>query len=460
MTNPLGADLFVEINFAADASWTNAFVLDSATKGVLGTSTLADDAWVNVSADVKLASVRHGRSDPTRSYESGLCTIELDNVSGNYDPTNLAGPYVAGGITQIVPNRRIRIRAVENGFTYFLFYGLVDDWALRYGHFSDATATVTASDYLKVLAGNNLTPVASSFAGDTYDVRASRVLDAVGIDSSMRVLDRGTTTFAATTFAKEVTFESTGNTASFGYPAIEYLRKVADTEGGVLYADTQGRINVKSRLSVVEEARSATSQATFGPFITGATSSTWSDPAAAWSDPTAGWAVGEIHVPYESVSVVYTFDDIRNIERFTRQGGVMQTATDAASQAKYGNATHEETGLLMDSDPQALGLARWWLKQEKDDRVRVNQIQTNPMLDVDARSQALQRQLRDRVSVVIDRPGVGVSTQQSIIEGVAHTITPNSWRTAYSFTDAARFSFAMNGFKLDTSLLNTGTVGY
>ncbi len=64
----------------------------------LGTAKLSGTTFVDVAADV--ISIRIGRGAATEydGPQPGTCTVTLDNRSGNYDPTNLSSPYVAGNL--------------------------------------------------------------------------------------------------------------------------------------------------------------------------------------------------------------------------------------------------------------------------------------------------------------------------------------------------------------------------
>lgn len=56
-------------------------------------------SWTNVTADVKRIQIQRGRQRPLDVYMAGLCTLELDNTTGKYDPFNLSGPYISSGRT-------------------------------------------------------------------------------------------------------------------------------------------------------------------------------------------------------------------------------------------------------------------------------------------------------------------------------------------------------------------------
>ena len=73
-------------------------------------------------------------------------------------------------------------------------------------------------------------------------------------------------------------------------------------------------------------------------------------------------------------------------------------------------------------------------------------------------SQMLGRQLLDRITVnwrPLDGSGVDFS-QQSLIEQITHTVTPEVWTTAWSVTPVGTESFGLYG----TGTYGTAIYGY
>lgn len=67
----------------------------------------------------------------------------------------------------VVPMRRIRIRATYNAVTYDIFNGYVDSWEQQYQHPQSATCVVSATDVFKVLA--NVELPASVYMAEVLD---------------------------------------------------------------------------------------------------------------------------------------------------------------------------------------------------------------------------------------------------------------------------------------------------
>lgn len=122
------ADLLVEVAFATDPG--------------------ATPAWTDISAylEGELSTFR-GRSMETERYRTGTLDLTLQNEDRRFDPANTASPYYPN----VVPMRRIRVRASYNAATYDVFSGYIDSWDQSYEHPQVAHCRVSASDLFKVL---------------------------------------------------------------------------------------------------------------------------------------------------------------------------------------------------------------------------------------------------------------------------------------------------------------------
>src|SRR5947199_297510 len=140
----------VEAAFSAGASTSTWLHLDDAARGKLDTGTLApDQTWTDISDFVLSVSTSRGSrrvESPVIRYKPGPATIVLDNSDRRFDPTNLSGPYVASGVTQVTPMRAVRIRATYGGTTYDIWRGFADEWRLSYSDPSWAQVVLTATD--------------------------------------------------------------------------------------------------------------------------------------------------------------------------------------------------------------------------------------------------------------------------------------------------------------------------
>ena len=125
------------------------------TVEVAFTSTpFATPTWTDVTAFVVGGDVTRGRTSELDKIRAGQATVVLTNDDRRFDPTHTTGPYWPN----VLPMRRLRIRATFDAVVYDVFHGFIDRWEQTYQHPGVAHATVTATDAFKVLAAKDLPP--------------------------------------------------------------------------------------------------------------------------------------------------------------------------------------------------------------------------------------------------------------------------------------------------------------
>lgn len=425
------AAVSVEINVAGPNTGLYLHLSDI-TRGILDTNTLGPDTglWTEIGPYVRSFTIDRGsrRVDgPIVRYEAGTCTIVLDNSDRRFDPTNLNGPYVAAGATQLTPMRGVRIRATfgedpGTGFgigafgtgpfgtgdigstgVYDLFRGHADAWQIAYRQPSYSEVTLTATDGFKILANNDRAPVGAVGANENTGARITRILDSAGWPTGDRIVAVGNTTMQATTLEGD---------------ALAELQLTADTEWGEFYVDGAGRTVFRNRIALYQDARSNTSQGIFGDHP------------------------GELE--YDDVVPEYDDTMIFNQVRITRVGGTAQTAEDATSQLQYLIHTFDRSDLLMETDAVALAYAQHVLFMSKDPELRfasmiVDPTAADPVFEEDHYPQALGRQLGDRITIIRRPPGGGDPIERdAIIRGISHNVDAvnSMWKTTWTLQDA------------------------
>ena len=394
--------LAVEINFEGVGGTT--LIWDDPTRGLWDTGTWGGGlAWVDVLAGgrVRSGSIARGatRQDgPYARAEAGTAEVVLGNRDAALDPTNLSGPYVAAGITQVKPMRPWRIRAGA----YDLWRGFADSWDLEYpasGH--DAIVTLRGTDATKVLANFDGPEQGSQGAGEDTGARINRVLDNAGWAAADRAIDTGLTTVQATTLAQ---------------PAWSEALLTADTEGGELYVDGAGKVVFRNRHAVLTEARSTAPQAAFGD--------------------------GPGELPYVGLDLAYDDDLLANLVRIARVGGTEQIAEDLASQAEYLVRTFDRSDLVHQTDAESAQHAGWVLGLMRSGTLRFDSITIDPRDDPETLYPAvLGRELGDRISIKWTPPGrPGDPIERDVlIRGIAHAFdATGAWSTTFYLADAAR----------------------
>jgi len=398
----------VEAAFTVGGSFGTALVLDSATKGILDTNTLSAEVWTDITAYARAFSVRRGASraeGPVLRFEAGTAQVTLDNSDRRFDPTNLSGPYVSAGVTQVTPMRAVRITATWDGTVYPVFRGYADAWDISYDEPAVSTCVLSATDATKVLSNYDRVALGSGVgAGENSGARVNRVLDSVSwpVGDEYRSVAVGDSMLQATTLDRS---------------AWEELLKVQDSEIGHVFVDAAGRVVFRNRHALMEDPRSANVQGVFG------------DDA------------GEM--PFVDADLSYDDTTLNNVVRIANVGGTQQTAEDVASQQQYLVHTYDRTDLILQSDEEASDYASFILYQTKDPELRFTDLSVTPHDDPGALfPQVLGRDFGDRISLTRDPPGGGSVTREAFVVGVSHEVGgPNEWRTTWALMSATKWSF-------------------
>lgn len=359
------------------------FTLDSSTLD--GTDVLDGTLeGLDISPYVQQIVINRGRSDQFSAFRSGTCTIVLNNNDRRFDPINTSSPYWnpltnSSGVT---PRRRIEVRSD----TTTIFVGTIDDIDVEY-NFQLSTVTIFASDDFALLAntftGSDFTPPV-----ELSGARVEAILDLpeVNFPLASRSIDTGIATLGAYPVSK--------NTNVAGY-----LARVAQAEQGLFFCKADGTLRFTDRVT------------------------------AAFSSSVATFADNGTGLPYSTLATVYGNEFLYNRVQAVTETGVLQTADDLASQTEFGISTLAFTDLLLESDADALDLADKLLSLYKQPEYRfddLNVIVSNMTLANRATVVGL-----DMGDVITVTRSFSVGTPSSVsdqyaIEGITHTITPQS----------------------------------
>jgi hypothetical protein len=396
-----------EVGFAVGPSVGAYLVLDDPTRGKLGTGQLAPDAvFTDVTAYTRSFATTFGANrvdSPLLRYEPATLTLQLNDFDRRFDPANLSGPYVSGGVTQVTPMRAVRIRATYAGVTYEVYRGFADSWKTVYAGPNHSVVTLSATDGSKVLRSYSRTATAPIGAGEDSGARVNRILDSVSWPDADRLISVGDTTLQATTLEGD---------------ALTELQLVQDTEMGELYIDAGGRVVFRNRQAICEDTRSNTVQAIFGD------------------------AAGELAATGGELSTDYDEAALANVIRITRVGGAQQEASDALSVQNYLTHTHERGDLLMQTDTVAADYANYVLYHAKDPEQRFDVLKVYPQSDPDNLfPQVLGRKVGDRIRIKRRPPGGGTIDQEVFIRGIGHEVEQEYWVTTWQLQSATTFSF-------------------
>ena len=404
--------LRVFVDFDSNTAFeTNPLILGNATKGILGTNRLGSGTLpVEITDLVTKVNIRRGRSRITSKFEAGTAEVVLYDQNGDWNPTNPAGAYYPN----LVPLRQIIIYATYLGVDYFLFSGFITnyDTGFRQGNEDLSTVNLRCVDGFKLLAGSSVTTVTGAPAGQLSGARVDALLDAIDWPISLRNIDTGQTTLQAD--------PGTSRTA------LDALNTVSDSEFGGLFIDSEGNVTFLSRDNVINNPAFA---------------------AYSFSDAGSG-------ISYTNAVVAFDDTNLINDVTVTRSGGTAQNAFSQASIDKYFLHSGNRTGILVQTDTEALNQARGILATRKDPEVRVDSISLNLYDDINPNKPkaGVDIELLDGISVTKTMPGNTTVVQPSLVQGIHHNITKSSWETVLFTAEPL-----LAGFVLDSSI--SGIIG-
>ena len=401
----------VQLSLDASSYGNTFFTLDSATRGVLDGTTfkLGGEFYVDVTQYVKDVSVSRGRSRELDRFNTGTASVTFKNQDRTFDPTNTTSTLYPN----IVPRRPIRITA--NGTA--VYTGYVDDWNLSYSVSGLSDASAACVDGFAILAKQNLS--AATATSESSGTRIAAILARPEVDwpLSLQAIDTGQQTLQADVIAEDTN-------------ALTYLQLVEASEPGSFFIDKSGR-------------------------------ATFEDRNTAWTVSTTTFSDDGTALPYSEISVVYGTELLFNRVQTTRVGGVTQTANNTASQATYGINTLDDSGLLIDTDENALALSNYLLGRYQTPELRVDQItiELNGLSTLQ-QDTILGLEMTNVVTVKFQPNKTGVVITQTLqILGVSHQVRMDSHRVTFGLgaTDG-RVAFVLDS--LAFGVLDTSTLGF
>lgn len=361
----------------------------------------------DITSYVRAWSSRRGSQRELQRVEAGTASITLDNLSGRFTPQSTTSVYYPN----LLPMRRIRIRATWNAVTYPIFQGYVEQWPASFPAVgNDQIVTVSLVDGFKVLS---LAAVSGAQSSQLSGARVGAILDAISWPAADRTIDTGLSTVPAVTLTN--------------MSALTHLQAIEAAEGGRLFMSRDGKVTFVQR--------GTPSAPNFG-------GRTWADDGTAMS--------------YRDIELKFGDELIINDARLTRTGGVEQTATDATSTTKYRRRSFIESDIQLSTDNAVSDLAAELVSKYKEPALRIEGLADNAMKHSQW-GNLLTRELRDRVLVIKTPTGASQISQDSFIESIEHSWVPDEWRTTLgvSPTNAAA-QWILDDAVL--SVLNTSTI--
>ena len=380
----LPAQIAVSFDFTSGATFGYPFTIGDVKYGKLGTGTLASsttpEPTVDLTPNVRQISIKRGRNIMRDTYEAGSATIRVLDPDSYFNPQNTASPYF-GFLT---PLRKLRVSATVGGVGYFLFSGYTTDYKYTYPQGQETGyVDIICSDAFRLMQQAGITTVASATAGQDTGTRIGKILDQVSWPTSMRTIDTGNTTCIAD--------PATSRTA------LDALKNAEFSEQGAFYIDTEGTAVFLNRTNVIKKYGETPIE----------------------FNQTSG-------IPYTNLT--FAFDDklIINSAGMTRYGGTQQVAEDSASIAKYVPHQINENNLVLQTDADALNVAKIYVATRKETTIRIDAM-TVDLLDPDVPTATmLNLDYFSNLKITNVQPDGSTIVKTLQAQGLSWNITPNA----------------------------------
>lgn len=382
--------LGAEIDFVNGPAFVAvAFTLNDPYKGVLGKGQLAEgDDLVDISSIILRASIRRGRNRILNKFEAGTAVVEIKDDTGDWNPANTAGPYYG----KLVPLRKIRIFADYEGIRYYLFSGFITSYDTQFAIGADEVSKVILNcvDGFRLLNNVAISTVADTGAGQLSGTRIEKLLDASNWPTSQRAIDAGNSTMQADPGTADRT-------------VLGAIQTVEDSEFGGFFMSAEGDATFYSRNTVSIYADST-------PTV--------------FSDDGTGISYAQIDLAFDDTLIV-------NNVSVQRLNGTNQVVSDQTSIDSYFIHSGARTGILVESDTEALDQATMILESRKDATLRIDSMTLNLVDDgQEARNIAgVNLEIFDLVTVTKAMPGSTSITRELFVQGVQHDITRTTFTT-------------------------------
>jgi hypothetical protein len=387
--------LGVEIDFSNGAAFGYPFILDDPAFGILGTNILADAAGdlVTITDQVMSASIRRGRNRILSNFEVGTATVTINDPNSWFNPQNTASPYFG----KLLPLRKIRLFALQPQgsimLKIYIFSGYITtyDTSFYQGVNSTSTVTLQCADGFRLLnnVSTGVAPVAGAPAGQLSGARVNDLLDSAMFPTSLRNIDVGQSTMQA----------DPGGDRSI----LAAIQTVEQSEFGAFFMSRQGEAKFLDRNTVSELAD-------FTPRI--------------YSD-----VPGPGVLTYTNVDFAYDDQLILNDVTVTRLGGIPQEIVSVPSIETYFTKSGQRSGILVQTDAEALDQARTILAARKNADLRIDSLTLNLYANDTEDEKIINLTMDTYTLIKITKTMSGGSsiTRELFVQGVQHDIRPGVW---------------------------------
>jgi hypothetical protein len=381
----------------------DAFILDSATAGVLNNTQYVLDGTTNYAEILDGCTnvfVKRGRRDQGDQFSAGSMSFQLLDTSGIFNPFDQQSPYYDSTTQKpgLAPMRKVRLSRYSNiNVKEYLFTGYVVNYDYNFALGGIDTVGVYCADDFYLLAQTYFAEF--NVSEQLSSARLSAVLDLpeVAFPIAQRDIATGTQTLGG----------AAAYTIADGTNVLEYCSRIQQAEQGRLFMSRAGDIVFDARLG-----------------------NTLSGSIADFHDDGTNFA-------YNGVGITFEADQVVNRASVTIAGSNSpQVAEDAASQAVYFIQTESILESLLHNDAAALTLAEYLLEGEPEARYTSVETQFN-MLTTAQRDTLATIDIGDTITVektFASGAGTTELAQELAIEGIEHSINITNGHRIALFT--------------------------
>ena len=380
----LPAQIAVSFDFSSGATFGYPFVIGDAKYGVLGTGTLGSSSVpvpiVDLTPDVRQITINRGRSVQQDTYDAGTCVVRVLDPDSYFNPQNTSSPYYG----YLLPLRKIRVSATTGSTQKFLFSGYTTEYRYTYPQGQETGyVDIYVSDAFRLLQLANISTVADSGAGQTTGTRIGKILDQVSFPSNMRTFATGDSNCQADPATNR--------------SALAAIKNVEFSEQGAFYIDGSGTAIFKDRSDVISSIAATPIE----------------------FNQTTG-------IPYKNL--VFAFDDklIINQATMTRVGGTAQYAENTASSIKYFPHSYNVDNLVIDTDANALNIARTYVATRAETTIRIDAMTVDLLDTAVPTNTMIGLEYFNNCKITNVQPDGSTIIKTLQVQGLNWNITPNS----------------------------------
>lgn len=362
---------------------------------------------VDISADVLEVRTKRGRNRLLNDFEAGTATITVKDDNGDYNPSNTSSP-----LYPLLPMQKVRVKVKGSDdflpATIWTGYINVVSTTFSQGISSVDRVTFQCYDAFRLLNNQIITTVAGAGV-QLSGARVNAILDQIGYPNTLGARDIR---------PGDVTLQADPGTSR---QVLDALRTVQDSEQGAFLVSADGELEFLDNSSLIGRSSQTSGLTSF--------------------DDSS----------YANAEVKFDDDILINNVTVTRLGGSPQNVSNATSIAQYFVRSGNRDGVLVQTDAEALYIAKTLLNVLSDVTPRIdsvllnlNKFTTNSIVT----QFILSKQLMSGIGVTKAMPNGGSITSYNVVSGIEWRIANNRYDVTYYTQENTVNAFVLNDINM------------